>query len=147
MAEIRLYTAVEIATSGKIVQLGSKSSPVVITLDSTAPELYYNRLYLADNAEGTICTVGTDITAPIKAAVFYASVAMTIGWSGSSGADSGTMEIAAGSYAIMTGGKVKPYNATLLTRMDESNAVTNIISITAANDSASTGYLDIWAVY
>lgn len=147
MAELKLYFAAEIATAGKIIPIGSKSVPVVISLDSTAPEYHYNKLYLADNAEGTLCTVGTDISAPIKAAIFYASVDMTIGFSGSSGADSSTLEIDGGSFVLFTGGKVKPYNATFLTRLDEANTLTNIITISAGNNSGATGYIEIWAVY
>lgn len=148
MAEVRITTYAEISVNGKIIRIGDKSTPAVITLDSTSPDWHYSRLVLADNAEGTLLTLGSgeDMTA-FKVAIIKPSVDMTIGWAGSTEANNATAMVEGGHFFILTNDDVMTYDAVLATRVDEGTTAVVITKIMAGNNSASTGYVECWAAY
>lgn len=150
MAEINLYQYATISLPGSDrVQIGSKSTPTTITLHASAPEMFYNSAYLAQNDVATLATFGSGEDLPaFKAAIFKANTSdMYVGWRGTNAdADNSVIEIESGSLFILTSDSTTQYNATTSTRVDSATA-TDISAIYAGNRAATTGRIEVWVVY
>lgn len=149
MAEVNIYTryTISLPGTGKI-DIGSATVPTTISLDATAPDVYVNRVVLADNAESVIGEFGTGkVATGFKVLVIYCSVDMTITFSGSTDADNSAVKVKGGTYWHLCSDDSKAYNATAAGRADEGVASVDIVSVSAGNDSGSTGYVQLWAAY
>lgn len=147
MAELNLYTYATISMPGvERVQVGSKSTPLTVTLSASAPDFFHDVQYLATNDQVTLATFGAGYDmAAFKVAIFKPSVAMYVGWrSTNSTADNSVVEVAAGSLFVLTSDATTEYNATAGTRVDTATA--RDISELYAGNRGSAGKIELWVV-
>ena len=150
MAEVSLYTryTISLPGTGKI-EIGSATNPTTIALDSTSPDVYMNRVVIADQAEATLLTVGAgeDLVTAFKVIRIYCSFDMNIILDGATASNNSAIKVKGGTYWHLCSDDMQTYNAVLLTRADGGTATVDITSVIAGNDSGGTGYCQLWAAY
>lgn len=150
MPSVNVYFQADISLPGADpVTIGSKSVPVTIALDATAPDAHRSRYYIANNAEQQVLAVGSGLDLPaFKLAFFKPSAVMMLGWRGaSSDADNSAVELRAGAWFMLTNDATVVYNAATATRIDNAATQSDISAVYAGNESGATAYIDVVAVY
>jgi hypothetical protein len=148
MASARIYFQIDVTLpGGQIRTIGNKSVPVVVTLDSTAPDVHEARHYIATGAEQAVLTLGTgEDLAAFKLAAFRPSATMMLGWRGTADADNSAIELRANTWFVLVNDATPNYNAVTATRIDNAATLTDVSVVYAGNESGSTAYIDVWAV-
>lgn len=152
MASAKIYFQMDVSLPGGLKHtIGDKSSPVVVPLDSSTPQLFTTRIWIADNVEGKVLNTNLDFPTEdinsFKLAAFRPSVDMILSWYAGTTADNSALAVRANTWFIMTSESTVPYVADALTRIDNTAVADNIEVVYAANNSGATGYVDVVAVY
>lgn len=150
MPSAKIYFQMDVSLPGGTIQsFGSKNVPAIVNLDNSAPELFQDRVTIANNGEATLATFGSGADLPsFKIVLLKPSVTMYAGWRGSnSDADNSIIELRAGVWQPLLNDSTTAYNATSLTRIDNATTAYDISAIIAGNRSGGSGYIDIVALY
>lgn len=151
MAQISIYNkySISIPNAG-VIEIGSLTTPAVITLDSTAPDILSGRVTLADNAESEIVTSLTadagNTLADFKVFIGYASVDMSLSWASATLGANSCVKIKGGTYFHLTSDDIKDYDSNYATRIADTAVESNIVAFHVGNNSGSTGYFQYWIV-
>lgn len=152
MASAKIYFQMDVSLPGGVRQtIGDKSSPVVVTLDSTAPEYFQDRVYINNGSLSEILSIGSgDNIAGLKVLAVKPSVNMMISWKPGGGGDdedSSVIEVRANMWTYLSENSTYDYDAVFLDRIAATNTPDDIGFVYATNDSGSNGYIDVVAVY
>lgn len=147
MATVNFYSkaVITIPGAGKI-ELGDISTPISVTLDASSPDIYVNRVALANGEDALIAELGSGhALADFKFLAIYCSVDMDIVFGGEgSQFNNSAVVVEGGTFFYLFNDEIKAYQVTLADRVADTNANQDIQQIYAGNDSGSSGYVQIW---